>query len=342
MDRLQDLQNQPVSDQPVATPDTGGGDKRRNSRKKSTDQKPPAPVQDTLKMESFFRRRNDVLEDIKRIQSIQKELERLHRQSSQEVNPAKLSELSASIEAASTLATKYASHARQVIKDIDLENEEVRPLSHGQASAMRGREQNTTVLKRDYKRAMEGFNKMQGKAQRDYQDALERQYRIVKPGATAEEIRQIVEDQNGARERIFSMSVAQKYAQQKEEMQKRATDMRKLERSIVELAALFQDMEFNVTSQQDLLNRISKGVEDIEEETGAAAKDMQQAVRDAKALQKQKIIIIAVVSIIILIILIVIIVQVAKVYWQVRGPVVINKIQPPPQAPPANPPAPKP
>jgi len=104
-----------------------------------------------------------------------------------------------------------------------------------------------------------------------YKQRLERQYKIVKPDATPEEIRAVVEDDNGGQ--VFSQAVriypcscpcarrgrsvvivlmrflqlmnSNRYGESKaayREVQERHKDIQKIERTLAELAQLFNDV----------------------------------------------------------------------------------------------------
>ena len=112
---------------------------------------------------------------------------------------------------------------------------------------------------------------MEQQHRQKYKQRLERQYKIVKPDATPEEVRAVVEDDNGGQ--VFSQAVriypysypctrrgrliaivltrllqlmnSNRYGESKvayREVQERHKDIQKIERTLTELAQLFNDV----------------------------------------------------------------------------------------------------
>jgi syntaxin 1B/2/3 len=78
---------------------------------------------------------------------------------------------------------------------------------------------------------------------------MERQFKIVKPDATPEEVRAVVDDDQGGQ--IFSQALmnSNRYGESRaayREVQERHEDIKRIERTIAELAQLFNDVRFSV------------------------------------------------------------------------------------------------
>lgn len=120
----------------------------------------------------------------------------------------------------------------------------------------------------------------------------ERQYRIVKPDATAEEVRAVVEDGAG-NQQIFQQALMQSNRRGEartvlNEVQVRHRELLKLEKTMAELTQLFHDMEELVVEQD-------QPIQQIEEQIGSAQHDIEQGVGHtqkavvlAKAARKKK------------------------------------------------------
>lgn len=139
-------------------------------------------------------------------------------------------------------------------------------------------------LIQDY-RMTEANNREQTKVQ------AERQYRIVKPGASDAEVKAVVEDGNG--QQYFQQALMQSNRRGEartvlNEVQIRHRELLKLERTMAELTQLFHDMEELVIEQD-------QPIQQIDEQIGTAQHDIEQgvghtnkAVVSAKKARKKK------------------------------------------------------
>lgn len=119
----------------------------------------------------------------------------------------------------------------------------------------------------------------------NYRDAnrivAERQYRIVQPDATDEEVRELVADVGG--QQIFSTLLlnANRRGEAKtalQEVQQRHRELQKLEKTMLELTQLFHDMEELVAQQDEQIDEVHEQVEraqvDIEQGLGHTNKGL--------------------------------------------------------------------
>lgn len=135
----------------------------------------------------------------------------------------------------------------------------------------------------DY-RLIEAKNKEQTK------DQAARQYQIIKPDATEEEIKAVVEDGS---QQYFQQALMQSNRRGEarsvlNEVQVRHRELLKLEKTMAELTQLFHDMEELVIEQD-------QPIQQIEEQVAAAQHDIEQgvghtnkAVKSAKSARKKK------------------------------------------------------
>lgn len=138
-------------------------------------------------------------------------------------------------------------------------------------------------LIQDY-RLVEARNKESTKEQ------AARQYQIIKPDATDEEIKAVVEDGS---QQYFQQALMQSNRRGEarsvlNEVQVRHRELLKLEKTMAELTQLFHDMEELVIEQD-------QPIQQIEEQVGTAQRDIEQgvghtnkAVKSAKSARKKK------------------------------------------------------
>ncbi|CAN3374904.1 hypothetical protein DIURU_002582 [Diutina rugosa] len=139
-------------------------------------------------------------------------------------------------------------------------------------------------LIQDY-RQVESNNREQTKTQ------AERQYLIVKPDATDEEVRQVVE--NGDNQ-YFQQALLQSNRRGEartvlNEVQVRHRELLKLEKTMAELTQLFNDMEELVIEQEKPIQQIEAQVQQAQHDIEQGAGHTNKAVKSARAWRKKKI-----------------------------------------------------
>ncbi|CCD25457.1 uncharacterized protein NDAI_0F01380 [Naumovozyma dairenensis CBS 421] len=119
-----------------------------------------------------------------------------------------------------------------------------------------------------------------------------RQYKIVQPDATAEEVENAINDVGG--QQIFSQALlnANRRGEAKtalDEVQTRHQELLKLEKSMAELNQLFNDMEQLVLEQQEVIETIDQNVEAAQEDVEQGIGHTTKAVKSARTARKNKI-----------------------------------------------------
>lgn len=123
-------------------------------------------------------------------------------------------------------------------------------------------------------------------------EQAKRQYTIIQPEATDEEVEAAINDVNG--QQIFSQALlnANRRGEAKTalaEVQARHQELLKLERTMAELTQLFNDMEELVIEQQENVDVIDKNVEDAQQDVEQGVGHTNKAVKSAKNARKNKI-----------------------------------------------------
>ena len=120
----------------------------------------------------------------------------------------------------------------------------------------------------------------------------ERQYRIVKPDATDEEVRAVVED-GSANQQIVQQALMQLNRRGEartvlNEVQVRHRELLKLEKTMAELTQLFHDMEELVIEQDQPIQQIEQQVHDAQHDIEQGVGHTQKAVVSAKKARRKK------------------------------------------------------
>lgn len=177
------------------------------------------------------------------------------------------------------------------------------------------KKQQTGLVKSKFVEAIQNYQQVEQKHRQQHKQRMERQFKIVKPDATPEEVRSVVNDDSGGQ--IFQQALmnSNRYGESRaayREVQERHEDIKRIEKTLVELAQLFNDMSTLVEQQDDTINVIQAHAETVEHDTEAGLQATGKAVDSARAARKKRwicFIIIVVILIIVAIVVAVVVVQ---------------------------------
>lgn len=177
------------------------------------------------------------------------------------------------------------------------------------------RKQQTALVKSKFVEAIQNYQQVEQQFRQKYKQRMERQFKIVKPDATAEEVRAVVNDENGGQ--IFSQALmnSNRYGESRaayREVQERHEDIKKIERTLGELAQLFNDMSVLVEQQDETINVIETQAAAVEKDTEAGLGYTEKAVESARAARKKRWICFGIIVIVLIIVAIVVAVVVVQ------------------------------
>lgn len=124
-------------------------------------------------------------------------------------------------------------------------------------------------------------------------EQAKRQYMVIQPDATEDEIENAISDANG--QQIFSQALlnANRRGEAKTalaEVQARHQELLKLEKTMAELTQLFNDMEELVIEQQQNVDVIDKNVEEAQQDVEQGIGHTNKAVASARRARRNKLI----------------------------------------------------
>jgi len=177
------------------------------------------------------------------------------------------------------------------------------------------RQQQTGLVKKKFVDAIQSYQDMEYQYRTKYKQRLERQFKIVKPDATPEEVRAVVNDDGNTQ--IFSQALMQSNRQGESraayrEVQERHEDIKRIEKTLTELAQLFNDMSVLVEQQDETINVIETQAQSIEKDTEVGLGYTAKAVDSARAARKKRWICFVLLIIILIIIAIIVIVVIKQ------------------------------
>ncbi|KAF8797927.1 t-SNARE [Phlegmacium glaucopus] len=177
------------------------------------------------------------------------------------------------------------------------------------------RQQQTALVKSKFVEAIQNYQSVEQQYRTKYKQRMERQFKIVKPDATPEEVRAVVNDEQGGQ--IFSQALLNsRYTDSRaayQEVQERHEDIKRIEKTLAELAQLFNDMSVLVEQQNETLENVHAQAEMVQKDTEAGLQYTDKAVTSARAARKKRWICFFIILIILIVIAIVLAVHFTNV-----------------------------
>ncbi|KAL1495834.1 hypothetical protein AB1Y20_016694 [Prymnesium parvum] len=256
-------------------------------------------------MQSFFDEVGEVKKMMASIRYNIRQIEQNHGECLTAISAEQSRESSSRLENLMKETNGCASQVRNKLKTLDLENKDFAKRNVG-ASEARIRSNMHGTLTRKFVDLMAEYQEIQTKYKNKYRERGERQYRVVNPNATREEIdAALAGDQQGE---IFTQHILQGpgHAQARNalaDIQERHRDITRLETSIQELHQLFLDMSVLVEAQGELLDQIEYTVAQSVNYTGKAVEELRSANKYQKKVRKKMCCVICIGLVVIIILL---------------------------------------
>jgi len=120
------------------------------------------------------------------------------------------------------------------------------------------KKQQVDVLKKSFDAELKNYQLMESQYRGQYRTQMERQYRIVKPDATAEEIEQAVAS---GETQVFSQAILSSARSSNAQstlgaVKARHAEIQRIERTLVELVQLFEEMAREVEAAEPIVEKI--------------------------------------------------------------------------------------
>lgn len=179
-------------------------------------------------------------------------------------------------------------------------------------------------VNRKLKQAINDYQQLESTYRKKLQEQMARQYRIVRPEASEEEVREAVEDTSN--QQVFSQALLQSDRRGQSRaalsaVENRHVAIQKIERQMIELAQLFQDMEEQVVRQEDVVTEIEQKGEEVQENLNRGTEEIGTAIKTARGRNKKKWWCLGIsVTIIVVIVVIVVVVKVVDNKTQNTAP----------------------
>ncbi|CAO2657641.1 Nn.00g037670.m01.CDS01 [Neocucurbitaria sp. VM-36] len=169
---------------------------------------------------------------------------------------------------------------------------------------------------RRLKATINRYQTLEADFRRDSQAAAERQYRIVRPDATEEEVREAAADPNAPifQQALLSSDRRGQASSTLRNVKERHDAIQNIERQMVELAQLFQDLDQIVQQQEPLVTNIEQKGEEVHDNVVQANTEIGGAIVKARSRNRKKwwCLLIVLLIIIVIVVIVVVVTQVNK------------------------------
>ncbi|RUP46924.1 t-SNARE [Jimgerdemannia flammicorona] len=246
----------------------------------------PGPT-DPNSMQGFFDEVESIKDAIREINDIITEIEDLHSASLANTNEEQTAKNSKQLDKLIAQTNKMNNGVKNRIKAMELNNARM-PSNSGD---LQMRQTQHSALKKRFLETITHFQDVERTFQQKYRQRVERQIKIVKPDATPEEIEDVLDSDEPPQIFAQSLMQANRSGQARavlSEVQARHDDIKKIEKTILELHQLFMDMNTLVEQQGEVMKNIETVTEATVIQMEEGKKEVEKAVVSARATRSKK------------------------------------------------------
>lgn len=251
---------------------------------------------------TFMNSINEINEGLDHYQQLINSIDVLQRRLLSEVNEEREQEARGELDEVSAEANNLQYQLKQQIKQ-----------AQQQALGDSAKEAQAENSRQRFLKAIQDYRIVEVNYKEQNKEQAKRQYKIVQPEATDDEVEAAISDVGG--QQIFSQALlnANRRGEAKTalaEVQQRHQELLKLEKTMAELTQLFNDMEQLVIEQQENIEVIDKQVENAQQDVEQGVGHTNKAVKSARRARKNKIRCIIILAIVLAIVIVVVVVPV--------------------------------
>ncbi|CAG8573091.1 17062_t:CDS:2, partial [Acaulospora colombiana] len=242
-------------------------------------------VGQNLDVSSFFDEVSKIQDMIRQIQENISRIDELHARSLATIKEE---------EESKQKLEGYTSNTKQLlvqVKDRIRKLESLNLSLPSNAGDLEVRKAQTANLRKKFLETLQNYQNIEYQNRQKFRARMERQYKIVNPTASQEEIDAALDNDEG--EQVFAQSLmtSTRYGAAKDalrEVQERHDDIKKIERTIEELANLFQEMQLMVEAQDVPIATIEEHADQVNHDMEQANVHMEKAYESAKGARRKK------------------------------------------------------
>lgn len=146
------------------------------------------------------------------------------------------------------------------------------------------RKNQLAVVRKHFLDAIQNYQRVEHEGDMRSRLHISKQLHIVKPDATQDEVQEFIE---GGGQQVFAeaLTTSTRYGESRlayKEVQDRQRDVQRMEKTLGELAQLFNDMAILVEQQDQTINAVEQTAVDVNDNTRAALGETEQAIVHAR------------------------------------------------------------
>ncbi|GAA5807090.1 hypothetical protein MFLAVUS_000440 [Mucor flavus] len=243
------------------------------------------PNNSLLSTDAFFQRIEDIKWCLGKINENVSEIESLHTSLLSSINGEKSHQFSKALDDLVNQTSKLNKELKDCIKETDLSIAKL-PTS---TSDRQMRRLQLNAAKKKFIETIQRYQDVEREFEKNHRQRIERQILIVKPEATPDEIELVINSDEATQ--IFAHSLLNSTrtgnaSQVLDEVQIRHKDIKRIERTIMELHNLFLDMQTMIELQQETLHDIEKTTESVVNDLEKGNKEVNVAVKRSRITRK--------------------------------------------------------
>ncbi|CAE6460399.1 unnamed protein product [Rhizoctonia solani] len=263
---------------------------------------------DSSDMSSFYTEISSIQDQIRTYNDTVQRIADLHSRSLNQADEAAAQRNASQLEQLQDDVSSLSSQLQRRIKDLMSKS---LPGRDGQIRA-----QQTNLVNAKFVEAIQNYQVVERDYRSKSKQRVERQFKIVKPDATPEEISAAVNDDSGNGQ-IFSQALmnSNRFGESRaayREVQSRHEDLKKIEKTLTELAQLFNDMSVLVAQQDETIDTIEHHAMETHKDMEAGLQHTEAAVVSARGARKKRWICFGIIVAIIIVVLIIVLVVLAQ------------------------------
>jgi len=185
-------------------------------------------------------------------------------------------------------------------------SDETRQLSNGLANRIQSLERPTGAgqdaqirknridfVRTKFMATLQRYQDVERQYRQQYRQRVERQFKIVKPDATPDEVAAVVNDDQGGGGQIFAQALTSstRYGDSRaayREVQDRHQDLRRIEQTLGELGQLFNDMATLLGEQEEKIDAIETQAAGVAHDTEGGLQHTEVAVKHARSARRKR------------------------------------------------------
>ncbi|KAI9356696.1 t-SNARE [Pilaira anomala] len=240
-----------------------------------------------ISTDAFFNRIEDIKWFIGKINENISEMESLHASLLSSINGEKCHQYNKVLDNLVNETSKLNKDVKGCIKETDIS---IAKLSTSISDRQMRRLQ-LNAVKKKFIETIQRYQDVEREFEKNHRQRIERQILIVKPEATPHEIESVINSDEAPQ--IFAHSLLNSSrtgnaSQVLDEVQTRHKDIKRIEKTIIELHDLFLDMQTMIELQQETVKDIEKVTEEIVYDLEKGNKHVTVAIKQSKVTRKKK------------------------------------------------------